>query len=511
MMAQQDGGLVSDGQGRLSWWHPAPAAVAAGILSPAPGVVVAVDLTDPRRVLSWSVPGPDALDALAALFGSSWLHAVRAAADPLPAAVPAPPPLAGAWARLGLAAGVQRWMPAPLPEVTLGLDQALAWHEAGLEEQARAEFAAGSAALLYRAEACLDGDLPTAMRPGLRAAASAAAALLGAEQHPDTAALTRLAAELTAAGDLPAAGAGLRDTVLTALLGAATPAVHAGDAGTAAPETMAAERVDPALVPARVLGRVDPALVPARILAWTGAETPELLVETHTDPHRLRVSAALAPGTEPGDREVTELIARAVDPARGTVCGSGVFVPADDTPAGDGHRIIADLLLLGPPPAALRVQVYQAGRPGPFLRTIRDPELIRADRLMLEAWMLHRLAGATRALGDASSGRAARTLLYRAVDSAKGALAALNRLTAAHPAGTGPPGRESTGEAPLLAGLRLAAGRPGPADLPARGAAIRGYLAALRAALPGEPGTGPDPVTAPLLAELELLATGTAP
>ncbi|MGW7368705.1 hypothetical protein ACWGI8_36075 [Streptomyces sp. NPDC054841] len=491
-MTQQHGGLVTDEQGRMSWWNPEPAAVAAGVFSPAPGVTVSVDLIHPQRVLAWTMPGHGSLETLTALFGEAWASAMRDLLADAPhrgmTMAPAPPPLPEAWARVGLVAGVRRWLPAAVSEATVGIDQGLACHQAGLDEQAAAEFAAVSASLLYRAERCLNGDLPTAMRPGLLAATRVAAQLLG-DEHPAAAELHDLAAELQAA-EVVHTAAGAADEDLRGALPGAAPAVDVSAA--AAPEAMA-------------IAYVDPALVPARILRWDGAEAPELLVETYTNPHRLRISAVLTDDTEPDDQEVTELVARVLDPSEGTVCGSGVFLPAEDVHTEDGHRIVAELPLHAPPPDPLVVQVYQAGRPHPFLHTIRDPSLIRVDRLMLEAWMRHRLALAARVLGDP----ACETLLQEAADRARDAAAALGELTAT-PADAEPLGPETAGAA-SLAGLRLAAGRPTLADLRARTAAIDAYLTVLVAAPPATAGGVQDPVAQPLLAELELLAAGEAP
>ncbi|MFI7643816.1 hypothetical protein [Nonomuraea sp. NPDC049400] len=451
-------------------------------------MTVSVDLTEPRRVLAWTVPHRDALQTLTDLFGEEWVRGVGAALASGTTAVPAPPLLPEPWARLGLVAGVQRWMPAPIPEATVGIDHALASHGAGLAEQASAEFAAGAASLLYRAEQFLNGELPRAMRPDLLAATRTAAQVL-ADGHPDAAYLHDLAVELEAAVGVNAASRAVGEGRL-----GAGPAVHVGvSAPAAAPDAL-------------VTACVDPALVPARILRWDGAEAPELLVETYTDPLRLRISAVLADDTEPDDQEVTELVARVLDPSEGTVRGSGVFLPAEDIPDGHGRRIVADLPLYAGLPERPVVQVYQAGRRHPLLGVIRDPGFVRVDRLMLEAWMLHRLALAAYALNDSAS----ETLMQEAAHRARWAAAALEDLAVAYAVDASAPEHATAAEA-SLAGLWLAAGRPTAPDLQARTAAINAYLTVLDAALTGTPGAAQGQATQPLLAELELLATREVP
>lgn len=494
-MTRHDGDLITTQQGQLTWWAAQPAPVAAGVISPVPGVTVSVDLTDPRRVVAWTVPSPDALQALSGLFGQTWLDTVRASLTDAPglrtAAASAPPPLPEAWARLALAAGVQRWLPAPVPEAALCIDWALACHAVGLAEQARTEFATASASLLQRAEQCLDGDLPPAMRPGLHAATHTAAQLLGNE-HPDAAELADRAADLKEAADrqatvIHAAASAVGQDFLTALTGAAL-AVHAGLTVPDVPEAL-------------TTAWVDPTLVPARILRWEGAENPELLVESYPD--RLLISATLAEDTDPEDKEVTELLARVLDPATGTVCGSGAFTGLEDLLGQDGHKIVAEVPLLAPAPELPTVQVYQAGRPHHVLDTIRGPQLIRVDRLLLEAWTLHRLALAAHALGDA----AADTLLQEAADRAQWAATALDeRIDTPTTDDTGLPGLVADDRTPLPAGLRLTAGRPTSADLRARLHAIRRYRTVLVAGLEATGDHLAVQVTQPLLAELELLA-----
>ncbi|MGW2787024.1 hypothetical protein ACWC3X_38420 [Streptomyces populi] len=398
-----------------------------------------------------------------------------------PGSSAAPPPLPDAWARLGLVTGVQRWLPAPVPEATLAVDWALACHGAGLTEQARARFAAASASLLSRDEQFLEGELPEAMRPGLLAATHAAAQLLGS-QHPDAEELNDRATELEQTASLPEADRTAREDLLAPLLGTAEPAAVQAEPS---PRTEALQEATSAWV--------DPALVPARILRWDGAETPDLLVETHQG--RPRITVALADDADPDDQEVTELVARVLDLTTGAVCGSGVFLPAPS----DGHRIYADLDVLTPAADPL-MQVYQAGRPHPFLDTIRDQELVRVDRLMLEAWALHRLAIAAQALDDLDR----EILLPRAADRARLAAAALEDLASAWP-------QQDASASPLQPGLRVAAGHPTREDLLARAEAIRSYHTQLAIASPNLTDQAKDLVTQPLLAEMELLATGTAP
>ncbi|MFC7761098.1 hypothetical protein ACFQY4_26005 [Catellatospora bangladeshensis] len=196
------GGLIVTPHGSLTWWSSRLSPIRPALIQLAPDVLVGVDMTDPRRVVSWTAPHADALALLRTLFGNRW-HADACAAlrQPKPPVtmLAAPPRLPDAWARFALAQGVRRWLPVPVDEATLAIDDALAIHLLGWREQARTEFATVSASLLDRVDGYLRRELPPGMFPDLRAATRAAAELLGSG-HPDAADLAASAHQLDAAG-----------------------------------------------------------------------------------------------------------------------------------------------------------------------------------------------------------------------------------------------------------------------------------------------------------------------
>ncbi|GIF81653.1 hypothetical protein Cba03nite_30020 [Catellatospora bangladeshensis] len=460
----------------------------------APDVLVGVDMTDPRRVVSWTAPHADALALLRTLFGNRW-HADACAAlrQPKPPVtmLAAPPRLPDAWARFALAQGVRRWLPVPVDEATLAIDDALAIHLLGWREQARTEFATVSASLLDRVDGYLRRELPPGMFPDLRAATRAAAELLGSG-HPDAADLAASAHQLDAAGPPTAVGATDWSVAIDAVSGAPAGAQGAPAACSAALGVRSADTAGTSQLVATMM--IDPALVQARILKWSGADVPEVIVATSAGSDLISISAALGEDTDSADREVSELRLRTL-PSHIDEKHTGVRLRA----TADGTRVTAELRLNGRDPHTLQLQIYQVGRER-LHHGVRRPELVHADRLMLEAWALQRLAVAAQAVDPAARGRPwIRDVLQRALTCGLRAAAQLGALAAEPQSPTGIIGPDT----PLLAGLRLAAGRPTTSDLRAYQAAALAYCAVIRATQL-DPGPA-DPACPALLAEIQFV------
>lgn len=479
-MADDDGGLFRDELGALHWWSARPIVAAPVTMAVADGLVVQVDVADPTRVLAWSARDAGAVPAAAELFGAGWRSAVDAVLsrdEPVP--VRAPDDLPAEWARYAVVLGVQRWLPQAIDEGTLNIDLALGALGVGRRNEARARFDSVWPTLLYRAEECLDGMLPAAVRPQVLAATRAAALLLSGTEP--AAELAERTVELETAQILDEAPPLDPDLDVSELAdedawrGMPDEEARRGLRG----RTRGRGRRGPDLV-----GRVDPRLVPARFLRWTGGQGHTILGEVEGG--KLIVRVGLATGVDAADVGVRDVVVSLVDDSTGMVLATAPCTVGDD------------VTLLAQLPAARTVgvtaHVHRGDARHPFRFGPTGRRLLLVDRLLLEAWSEARLGRAGRGPGAPPAGRS-RSAAQSAFDELD--------LLVVDLAGV----QEQAGGDPRpawLAGLRWRDGTPSAGDVRLRATAVRALLDGLE----GGPVPVDDSVTGPLIAEREYVVDG---
>lgn len=358
MASRNLGGLAETGGGGLAWWSYRPAAVAPGSVQVADGVAYQVDGGDPERLLAWSVESVDGLTALAGLLGEGeWTEAARAFAEsgerrPTQLVMPQVPPAA---ARLGLVAAVRRWSVRPIDESLLAVDEALARHAAGRDEQAARLLSRSAPALVAYAHEVLDGDVPRPACDIVEAATTLAADLLP-PTHPDSEEIRDLAVQM-------AARSALADLQLT-WTSPLPDAVRVSRSGRSVSATT-----------------VDLSLVPPRVIAWHGALEPEVISVHLPEQDLLEVTVALAPDTLAGDADVAALTVSLTDAGSGRHwSGAGV------RPDASGRGLIARLPLFGRHPDTLVVTLHSPERRPGMRATVRGRDFAVVERLAVESW-----------------------------------------------------------------------------------------------------------------------------
>ncbi|MBK8755801.1 MAG: hypothetical protein IPM08_01425 [Actinomycetales bacterium] len=333
------------------------------------------DVLAPRVCVAFHAPSMSALAGLAALFGKAWRDTVIEDA-PLPADSVAegwaPAPVPEGWARLVVARGVRRWMPYPVDERVLPIDEAIGWHLAGHPEMAALALAPVANVLVDLIAAQQGGMLPQSACLDVEFAVTIAKDVL-AESNPD-----RL--DIEAAQDSGPAEPSLSDEDLSAVL-----ADWAGRLFALEPVGALALRPEDS-EPNREL--IDLRSVAARILAWRGPEHREL--RAVAVPNGIRVDSFLAEDVEPSDWEVTQLRVYAARRDTGEVLGSAPLVANGD--ATSTGLVSAHITL--DPSADLESIVVGIGQDDIPARPRLDPAgqtLLDVDRRILGAWASHRL------------------------------------------------------------------------------------------------------------------------
>lgn len=372
-----DGVLVLGEDGGASWWAPQPPAVAAVELGVGEGAVVRVDAGDPSRVLAWAVaPGGD-FSALAAAFGDTGFEHIltQASTGQDPVTVYPAPRLAGPWMRCALVAAVQRWSMRPVDEGALLLDEAASRHRTGNAAAAARLFALGSPILMALGHQCLEGELVGGPASELREISlSAGLAVAETGWGKDILDLAASLQSVTSIDDR-ALESILREWDLEDVsVGGA-----ADMGGDAAPLGILDEvRVSSA--------RIDPSLVPARVLEWRGADQYELFLEHRNGADEVLVSAELAVDVDPLCLEVQQLFAFCAHPETGRLIAAAPMQV-------DGRRVHTRVPLRGADPGSVHIGVFYADTDLDALRVDRVGQLlVTVDRWMLDAWSHQRCA-----------------------------------------------------------------------------------------------------------------------
>jgi hypothetical protein len=329
------------------------------------------DVLDPTRVVAWSAVA-GSWDGLVSVFGREWgdrvLPVVNGAVDGTGVEL-APPPLSEGWARLVVVLGVRQWSPVHLDEVTLWVDEALAWAGAGDAERAAMTIRMVSGTLVGLVERLTAGGLPTVPAHLVRQACDLALEHLDQEDE-EWERLAELRAELepaTVVGDGTLAPTSVQWST-----------AHHDDVSAGGDKFSVLRESNEGLM----LGEVDPTCVTPRILA--GAETAQADVRARVEADGVAVEVALVEGIELTDREPASMVAYLADASSGRVLTRAAM-------RGEGDRLVTTVPLQGHDPAQLVVGVYEA----PYADRLRtDPtgrELIHLDRMLLAAWAAARL------------------------------------------------------------------------------------------------------------------------
>ncbi|WP_067899240.1 hypothetical protein [Nocardia vaccinii] len=382
MSEEQDGILVVEADGAVSWWSRRAAAVGEVDLTIAAGISAQTDAARPDMLLAWAIRPAAQPDPLAVAVGDPVLaevvdelrrHGERVCTYRCP-------PLVPVWRRRALVAAIGRWTMRPLHNGAFLLDEAVAEKDLGHEAVARRLFTYAEAALLDLGERCASSELSGNVLPLLRRAATDAT-VLGVGDD-----------------ELVATLAGLErvdDEELLRVLGQWSQT--SGVAG-AVPVASALD----ASAPGRDVDSspLDPAVLPPRIVAWHGARSSELLVEYRRSRDVFAVSAALAERVDPTCRELGELLAYAADPDTGRVL-SVVPVRVQD------RMIRAELPAPGARMGAVAFGFCRGDVAAAAARCVPlGRALVDIDRSVLDGWNQHRAALAKLSAAGDSGGRA---------------------------------------------------------------------------------------------------------
>ncbi len=375
-------GLVERGW----FWHPERVGVPGIVEIPMPhGARWWADVLAPRGCVAFHAPSVSALVALSQLFGKRWREVLIAAA-PLGAvettAEWAPPPVAESWARLVVVRGVRQWMPYPVDDIALPIDEAIGWHLAGHPEMAGLSLAPVAPALADLVVAKQEGMLPQFACLDVELAVTIAKDVL-AETNPD-----RLLIE-DAEEHGPAAPLVSDEGLMSVLAEWSSRLMALEPAGAL---SLSPADAEPNRYP------VDLRSVTARLLEWHGPEHRE--VRAVRDGNGIRVECHLAEGTEPTDWEVTKLRAYAARRDSGEVLGSAPLM-ADDRTRVTG-LVTAQIALEGD--VDLDALVVGVGQDDIETRPRLDPAghtLLEVDRRLVATWASHRLSHVSGRVADA--------------------------------------------------------------------------------------------------------------
>lgn len=363
-------GILARSNDRIEWVAARSAAVVPVEMHTRGAVAVVVDAALTHCPLAWSIPatGPDQLlDDAVGMPG--FTSSVRAAVGDH-ALDWDTPVLAAAWAHLAEVIAVRRWLPRPMNEAILELDQALAATQAGDCDALTRLLPMADTTLDDLVDYCRSDNRPSAVTERV-------VELLKATSTPE-----RPSPYLAAIASLTIGNAVADETLIHALAQwggydadhqRSNIALHAGETQT----TSTASDAD-------LLGyaAIDPILVPARVFEWRGADVPELRLARTSDPDRVTLTARLAAHCDPFSEEAENLLAFATDAHSGHLISVSPMTVMNDLSA-----LTAAMSCQGHPPANLRFGVTSADTLVDTTRTdLTGRTLVRADRLMLQAW-----------------------------------------------------------------------------------------------------------------------------
>lgn len=445
----------------VSWSSPRAPAVAAVDVTISTGVVVTVDAADPASVLSLRIGSSGAPDHLIAACepAESMESAIRAiATGEQPADVELR--LRTPWVRKALVTAIARWMPRPIHEGALLLDRAAAYYDTGEPDAAQGFVALAAPLLQALARDAEDGLLFAAALAELTSVADRAANAVGGLHWGD---------EIRGYADRIAASAGMSELDLDLLLLSLQEQPDADVAGILWTDGEP-DRDIPALT--------DPAATVARLLKWVGGIHRDLHVTESRSRGEIvaELRAELSEYVDERCYEVGRMTAFVADATTATLLRTAA------TQARDG-MLTAEFHYVPPLSGDVVYGLYDADHGVGALRLGGDAaKLIEIDRIMLDAWSVHRQALVTLARAGVDGRDPARVrqrvedLLARAqvlIDDVRAKLSGLQRRLPADRAET----------------------------LAARSSAVARYADSIRTA-----GGIPQPGSEPLLAELLPLA-----
>lgn len=403
----------------FSWDSGLAPAVAEVAVEIAPGVDVVLDAADTSTLLSWRVLRDSNVQAFADAVAEQdvvqIIETTRAGSEIECDALH----LVAAWTRRARTSAIARWEPSPIDEGALMLDEAGARYRTGDHDGAAHLVAAASPALEMLTEDCENGETCSSATSELALlAASARDVTIGEDWGYAIAALSGRVDTIAAIGAFD-------DELLMRWLEDLVEAEAFDLVGSdlAGGESTARSEVEWAFV--------DPNLVPPRILEWRGARVPELRAELDTAvrPPRVVLTVRLAYGVDPQCAEASRLIGFAADRS-GKLLATTPLVPNGTTLTGAFSSMEAEF-------ETATFGVFDCtGDPRDLRLGQLAPELIDADRNMIEAWSLGRSATAALhtvgAAADEETTDAAQSVAdgftVDALDAADRAVAALERV-----------------------------------------------------------------------------------
>jgi len=360
------------------WSSGSVAAVGAVEINIGPGVTVTVDVARPAQVLAFTIQDfgdPERLVAACEADAQTLIDDAMRDGDSATTELT----LRSAWARRAFVTGVARWLPRPIHEGALLLDEAAA-HQAVGESVAAAQLVAlGLPVLEALATDCGNGLLSKLTVLELadisRRAAEAVANLDWgngirelADQIAEDAGVSELGAELAllqwSESEHLAPTVGFEGALTSGFEGALT----SGGVTEAV---------------------VDPAAMSPRVVAWIDARHPELHIVEATDGDEVSAELRVALSDFVDERcyEVGRVSAFVADPARGAVLRTTTTQVEED------RTLRADLRYRRPPSGRVVYGIFDADKGVSSLRYRNiDADIVAIDRLLLDAWSIHRAA-----------------------------------------------------------------------------------------------------------------------
>lgn len=464
------GVTVREGAADLVQWSSGRVAAVAPIeITIGPGITVTVDVARPSDVLALRIADfgdPAKLTSACVPENAPAIDHIARSEPPSASSLT----LRRDWARKAVVAGVTRWLPSPIHEGALLLDDAASHHAVG-EGVASARLIALAMpvleALTLDSE---DGFLSAATSVELKSVAQAAAsAVAGLSWGAEVGALAERVAAATGLSqtDLDDALRRLIEQESPALIGALAAGVDDATGDYAASATAAQLRTQ----------AIDPRATTARVLRWIDADYEEVHVtETRNGGSgTAEFAIELSDFIDPRCQEVGRVNAFVADGTTGALLRTGRTRLS-------GRTLRAALTYELPRSGNVVFGVYDAGLGVADLRT-RTTDRTRAaiDRLLVDAWNTHRSALVIQARIADVDPAAAAPAAARSADLLNHAIGL-------------------AGEA--LAKLEFEA-QQDPTGVAARTAAVSGYLADLR-----DQRNAPLPGCEPLLAELLPITPG---
>lgn len=367
-----------EGAPELTTWDSGRVAAVAPIdITIDTGITVTVDVAEPSRILHLQVADfgdPEALISACEDGSTVGVDEILSGGGTNEIELT----LRSAWARKALVAGISRWMPRPLHEGGLLLDEAAARQAVG-ESLAAAQLVALAAPVLEALSLdCEDGFLSAATLVVVKdVSARAVEAVGGLDWGTEIAEWNERITSATA-WSTDALMSALEQWSMEHEPALAAAASIAGD-----------ESEDDDLdAPTSDSYQIDPAAVTARIAQWVDAEHAEVRVEltTAADGTIADFEVQLSEFVDAHCYEVGRVVAFVADGASGNVLRTaGTRV--------SGHRLRARLHYETPPSGRTVFGVYDADRGVTAVRSREaDRHIIGVDRLLLNAWSTHRAA-----------------------------------------------------------------------------------------------------------------------